>query len=245
MGPLVSADVLRKIERQIEDLDQRPSTLGCRQRPAVAVDCRGRRTAQRPSPSDAELAWWASAYERSCHDHQADLLHLAAWLALPAPPAGFWNAALPSQASRSANCARLLERLDTAATLRDVAELASRLRARPLDRGGTRQATSAETKDLARAVRAPRLADCSRACRGADPDVGGSRRPVPRTGRHGFRLALRLHARLVRDRLQRQRAAARRQLLRSAGLRGAAGQLHGRRPGQFRPGALVRTRAGC
>jgi cyclic beta-1,2-glucan synthetase len=26
------------------------------------------------------------AYERSCNDHQTDLLHLAAWLALPAPP---------------------------------------------------------------------------------------------------------------------------------------------------------------
>ena len=45
--PLVGADVLRKIERQIEDLDHAPATLERGRRLAVATDDRRRRTDRR------------------------------------------------------------------------------------------------------------------------------------------------------------------------------------------------------
>ena len=69
--------------------------------------------------------WWANAYERSCNDHQTDLLHLAAWLALPAPPEGFWERGSGEPSERLGKLRETLERLDTAATLRDVAEVQS------------------------------------------------------------------------------------------------------------------------
>ena len=113
-GPLVDADVLRKIERQIEDLDARRlrrSTLPMRCSrgwPHVAAELTA------AAGSDDELAWWARAYQRSCYDHQTDLVHLAAWLTLPAPPAGHWQS-IAEQHRRAT--AQLAAHLDTAPTL--------------------------------------------------------------------------------------------------------------------------------
>ncbi len=122
--PLVGADVLRKIERQIEDLDRAPSAL------AAAKALLSRLTAAAAEltsavGTDAELTWWANAYERSCNDHHADLFHLAAWLALPAPPEGFWECGSGEPSARLSKLRETLERLDAAATLRDVAEVPS------------------------------------------------------------------------------------------------------------------------
>ncbi len=121
-GPPVSADVLRMIERQIEDLDEPPSTLGA----AAALLSRLRAEAAEVAAAaggDAELAWWVSAYERSSHDHQTDLEHLAVWLTLPAPPAGIWESGSGEQIERLGKLRETLERLDGAATLGDVAGL--------------------------------------------------------------------------------------------------------------------------
>ena len=58
---------------------------------------------------------------------------------------------------------------------------------------------------------------------------------------HGIRLPLRPHAPLVRGRLQRRRAPARRKLLRSPRLGGAAFELRRHRAGPGSPGELVRA----
>jgi cellobiose phosphorylase len=119
----VDADVLRHIERRIEDLDRAPTGL------AAAADLLSRLTADAAElaaavavAGDAELAWWASAYERSCNDHRTDLLHLAAWLDLPPPPAGLWELDTAAQNEGLTRLRESLERLDALATLRDVAE---------------------------------------------------------------------------------------------------------------------------
>ena len=54
-----------------------------------------------------------------------DLLHLAAWLALPAPPEGLGELGAGEQSERLSKLREMLQRLDAAATLRDVAELQS------------------------------------------------------------------------------------------------------------------------
>jgi hypothetical protein len=101
---LVSADVLRQIERQIESLHQSPSTLSAANAllsrlTAEAVELRS------ATDKHAELAWWADAYERCCKDHRADLLQLAGWIDLAAPPERLVPA---RQASNGRNCARRL-----------------------------------------------------------------------------------------------------------------------------------------
>lgn len=118
---LVGADVLRRIERQIEDLDHGPSGLAA----AVALLSRLTEVAAEltaAAGSDAELAWWAGAYERSCHDHQTDLLHLAAWLALPAPRAGLEAGGSGDPGEPLRQVRQMLQDLDSAATLRELAE---------------------------------------------------------------------------------------------------------------------------
>ena len=120
--PHVDADRLRKIERQIEDLNNPPETLGA----AHALLSRLTTVAAElnaVASSDAELDWWTKAYERSCREHHSDLLHLAAWLALPAPPEGFWERGVGAQRERLGRLREMLKRLDAAATLRDVANL--------------------------------------------------------------------------------------------------------------------------
>ena len=122
LTPLVGADVLRKIERQIEDLDQAPASLGAAHNllsrlQGVAAELTA------ASGANAEVAWWAAAYEHSCNDHQSDLLHLAPWVAQPGPPEGFWASTSAEHGERLRALRDTLQRLDTAATLRDIAEL--------------------------------------------------------------------------------------------------------------------------
>lgn len=79
------------------------------------------------TPEDPELTWWATAYERACLDHQADLQHLAAWLKLPPPPQSLARPN-PQPSGPSSDqpgeswlqLGQLLDRLDRA-TLREVA----------------------------------------------------------------------------------------------------------------------------
>ena len=64
--------------------------------------------------SHAEMRWWACAFERACADHHDDLLHVAAWLALPS---------LPAPLKQHHELRELLARLDAMPTLREVAGL--------------------------------------------------------------------------------------------------------------------------
>ncbi len=75
--------------------------------------------------TDTELAWWASALERSSHDHHADLLYLAAWQALPPPPTETWKLDSGAESEPLSRLREELTRLDNTATLRDVANLQS------------------------------------------------------------------------------------------------------------------------
>lgn len=121
-GVPVSADVLRKIERQIDDLDRPPTTLGAAYALLSRLVVAAAEISERAN-STGDVTWWASAYERSCRDHQADLLYLAAWLALPAPPTRLWDIGSSEQAEPFSKLRAKLEQLDHAATLRDVVEL--------------------------------------------------------------------------------------------------------------------------
>ncbi len=119
--PLVNSDVLRKIERQIQDLQGPPTALGA----ANALLSRLAKTAAELAAAAgdrSELAWWARAYERSCYDHQSDLMHLAAWLTL-SPPAEAWHLKSGAGGEQAVHLRELLRNLDAGATLRDVAEL--------------------------------------------------------------------------------------------------------------------------
>jgi len=120
----VGADVLRKIERQLEELADAPTTLQAAHafltRLTIVAD---ELTAD--LANDAELAWWADAYQRCCLDHQADLLHLAPWSALAPVPEEFWNAEPAESLDRRKRLHDALHSLDAGATLRDVAGLCS------------------------------------------------------------------------------------------------------------------------
>ncbi len=142
-APLVSADVLRKMERQIEDLDRAPTTLAAAHALLSQVNVAAVELTA-AAGSDAMLAWWANAYERSCGDHHADLLHLAAWLSVPAAPALTWDSGCGEQRDRLGNLSEALERLDRAATLPDLVRLQDTVL--PLVEAALPAAT-AETKD--------------------------------------------------------------------------------------------------
>jgi cellobiose phosphorylase len=122
-NPLVSADVLRKIERQIEDLSRASTAINA----ATLSLARFRVVAGEIAAAagdDEELAWWAGAYQQSCAAQQQDLLILAAWTQLPAPPESLWKADSPKQLEPIAELRALLKRVDTAVTLRELVDLA-------------------------------------------------------------------------------------------------------------------------
>jgi cyclic beta-1,2-glucan synthetase len=140
-GPRIGADVLRRIEGQIEDLQQVPTALGA----ANALLSRLTTVANEltAAEGDAEFAWWASTYARACREHQTDLQHLAAWLTLPVPPAELQESASSQYGEWLAKWRETFERLDTAVTLRDLA--AARPDAPPGMEAALRQ-TPAETR---------------------------------------------------------------------------------------------------
>ena len=111
--PLVTFDVLQKIERIISELANRPETLSAA---AAFLQRLAKTAAEIASVTDKneELQWWANALERSCADHGNDLLHIAAWSSLPPPP----------EHLQQLDGFRILwARLEGAPSLRDVAGL--------------------------------------------------------------------------------------------------------------------------
>ena len=122
--PLVAAQVLRNLERQIEDLRQTPLTI----RAADALLSRiviGAEELRAEMGIHSELAWWADAYSRSCQDHQSDLRHLAPWLALPAVSEVFWEASAGESRARRGRLRELLRQFDASITVRQVAALST------------------------------------------------------------------------------------------------------------------------
>ncbi|MEI7685428.1 MAG: glucoamylase family protein, partial [Planctomycetota bacterium] len=118
---LVSGEARRTIERVQIDLAVQPSTMTA----TVAVLRRLITSAAeivaavRANPANAELMWWASAFERACKDHYDDLLHLAPWVAVTASPEQKLEAA-PLQ--RLLDLRQALVRFDTSTcTLREMA----------------------------------------------------------------------------------------------------------------------------
>ncbi len=119
--PLTDANVVRNIERRIDDLDQPPSRLKEAYSLLLQLKTAASELASIGSV-DAEFAWWATAFEQSCNDHQSDLLHLAAWLELPEPPVGMWDQISGEAAGGTMSLREVFEQLDTAATLADVVQ---------------------------------------------------------------------------------------------------------------------------
>ncbi|EAQ78926.1 GH36-type glycosyl hydrolase domain-containing protein [Blastopirellula marina] len=108
-----AADVLRKIERQIEDLDQTLTSLSSAHS-ALARLTKMSAELKIASGENEELKWWANAYDQACLEHHRDLTLLASWVALPAPP---------PQLNNNGQIGELLKRLNRLLTLREVAEL--------------------------------------------------------------------------------------------------------------------------
>jgi cellobiose phosphorylase len=146
-GTSVSGPVLRLIAGQIEDMSQTTPTL-----PSAARLLSRLITAAEHLRSqecgDAEFTWWAAAYERSCKDHDADLVSLTPWLSLPEAPPGTWQAACGKPAGPLAALRDGLDRLNESATLRDVAGLPETMI--PLLDGAMAESTAESTAWLMR-----------------------------------------------------------------------------------------------
>ena len=121
-SPLVAADVLRKIERLEDGLEQPPQTLNA----AVTLISRYSVAAKEvalTAGNDPELQWWAHTFARDGADHFDDLKQVAAWADLSAAPESLWNTSSEPQLARLEQLRSLLTQLDTIPTLTTVAAL--------------------------------------------------------------------------------------------------------------------------
>lgn len=118
--PLVDADVLRKIERQIEDLEQAPTSLSNAYQLLARLEAAAAEASAAVAGS-GEIAWWAAAYERDCRDHRTELLRLAPWLTLPAMPAGVGEQGDNRRLDRLSQVRATLQGWDLSASLPDLA----------------------------------------------------------------------------------------------------------------------------
>jgi cellobiose phosphorylase len=121
-GPLIPHDMLRRIERLTQDLENRSDTLGSAasflQSLAVSAAEMSAITG-----ADQETRWWASAFERACVEHRDDLLQIAAWVGLPRRAEQSWQLGEPDQRQRLSALRELLARLENVPTLHEVAVL--------------------------------------------------------------------------------------------------------------------------
>src|SRR5690606_28526797 len=98
-SPRGATELQRRIERQIAELSQAPTTLSAAHTFLSRLTTAAAELAAAVG-SDGDLTWWAEAYERSCQDHLSDLLHLAPWLSVSAPPEHVWTAGSAKQTQR-------------------------------------------------------------------------------------------------------------------------------------------------
>jgi cyclic beta-1,2-glucan synthetase len=120
--PRMSADMLRKIERQFEEFDRLPTTLAATHALLSQLTVAAAQITAGVG-GDANVVWWANSYEQSCADHHSDLLHLAAWLAIPAAPTGIWASGMGEQRDRLDKLRETLDRLDSATTIPELMNL--------------------------------------------------------------------------------------------------------------------------
>ncbi|MGV3486106.1 MAG: GH36-type glycosyl hydrolase domain-containing protein [Planctomycetaceae bacterium] len=138
--PAVNAPLLRRIERELEQLVDEPADLHAAHalltRLSVAAS-QLRATIDSLSVIDrvdgeghnghtAEVLWWAGAFERACHDHQTDVLYLAPWLAME-PPANLWHSEREPSSPAIVDLRHALDRLNATASLKDVTALRTTL----------------------------------------------------------------------------------------------------------------------
>ncbi len=120
--PLVSADILRRIESLDRDLADRTHSLSS----AVALLDKlvtGAAVIAGDAGTDDETKWWASTLHRACTDHRDDLVRLAAWIRLAPPAEQLWTQGAPEQLKRLGELRTWWARLDTGPTLAEVAAL--------------------------------------------------------------------------------------------------------------------------
>ena len=80
-----------------------------------------------PATDSPELMGLMYDLEHQCHDHLAELLFVAPWLAHPAAPHELWQRGTPEQLERLSQLQEMLHRLNEIPTLRAVASLESDL----------------------------------------------------------------------------------------------------------------------
>ncbi len=122
VGPVVGGTMLRLIARQIEEVSQVASTVSATARLLKRLMTDAKQLTL-SGASNAELTWWASAYERACNDHHADLVHLAPWLCLPEAPQGMWDDIAREPDGPLAQLRDALHDLNGSPTLPEIAEL--------------------------------------------------------------------------------------------------------------------------
>ncbi len=118
----IHGNTLRTLQRQIEELQRRPYSLSTAASflPRLLDEAAEMRSAV---AHDAELTWWATAFERSTADHLANLRGLAGWSTIALPPQSFWTSGPPEQIERLTRLRDRLAELDRVPTLREVAAL--------------------------------------------------------------------------------------------------------------------------
>jgi cyclic beta-1,2-glucan synthetase len=117
-----SAEALRKIERLDDDLGNPPRSLS--ERVVMLKRCAAAAADLMTTAGvEKESQWWSRAFERGSIDQREDLIHIAAWAALPAPPPSLWREGSVDQVGRLNEFRRLLGRLDAGPALRIAARL--------------------------------------------------------------------------------------------------------------------------
>jgi cyclic beta-1,2-glucan synthetase len=120
----IDSSILRKLRRQIEDLEQCPfqftaiDTLLTR----LIEECMGILSVQ-PALHHPEFHWWLNTFVRACDDHQQELHRLAAWTILLPQPPDVWTSESPEQQQRLDQVRTCLTEMDNVPALLVVADL--------------------------------------------------------------------------------------------------------------------------
>jgi cyclic beta-1,2-glucan synthetase len=125
-GARLDAEVLRKMEREIEELQLASISLSA----AHALMERLKITSTEFTMSvgsEEELVWWAKAYERACHDHREDLLLLTSWLVVPASLQGRTKETRIDPTDDLSRLVHQLECWNVSVTLEDIAKAPAQL----------------------------------------------------------------------------------------------------------------------
>ncbi len=124
----ISGEILRTIERQIEELEACPASGQAFHSLLLRLIVESTQMLEDPSvETQPELQWWLRAFARSCADHLGELHRLAAWTKLSTPTVSFWNSTDPLQQQRLDALKQRCMALDQIPSLAEVAELPASL----------------------------------------------------------------------------------------------------------------------